>query len=96
MSCEERIWQSIGRGKAHPSEVLNVLTELDNRKGPVGLYALEQELRKKIPRLRPTARPLAQAWLEATVLYRETYYPESRLSRLFQLLSPPSVSRRAL
>ncbi|MCS7057781.1 MAG: hypothetical protein NZ849_06920 [Meiothermus sp.] len=88
MSCEERIWQSIGRGKVRPSEVLNALTELDNRKGPVGLYALEQELRRKIPYLRPTAQPLAQAWLEATVLYRETYYPESRLSRLFQLLNP--------
>ncbi|WP_245575072.1 hypothetical protein [Meiothermus rufus] len=86
MSLSEKVWRSIGQGRAHPSDVLNILIELDNRKGQVGLWALENELRSSLPRLRPQSRLLAAAWLEATVLYRTTYYPESQLSRLFSRL----------
>lgn len=89
MNISEIVWRSVGRGSAHPSEVLNALIELDNRKGQIGLWALENELRAKMPLLRPTARPLAQAWLEATVLYRTTYYPEGRLSKLFHRFVQP-------
>ncbi|WP_277188290.1 hypothetical protein [Meiothermus ruber] len=42
-----------------------------------------------MPLLRPAARPLAQAWLEATVLYRTTFYSEGRLSRLFHRFVQP-------
>lgn len=63
MNISEIVWKSVGRGAAHPSEVLNTLIELDNRKGQIGLWALENELRAKMPLLRPAARPLAQAWL---------------------------------
>jgi hypothetical protein len=89
MNISEIVWKSVGRGAVHPSEVLNVLIELDNRKGQIGLWALENELRAKIPLLRPTAQPLAKAWLEATIQYRMTYYPEGRLSRLFNRFSQP-------
>ncbi|GIW25552.1 hypothetical protein [Meiothermus sp.] len=89
MNFSENVWKTIGRGTAHPSEVLNTLIELDNRKGQIGLWALENELREKMLLLRPSARPLAQAWLEATILYRTTYYPEGRLSRLFHRFSQP-------
>ncbi|RDI95980.1 hypothetical protein DV704_03400 [Meiothermus sp. QL-1] len=91
MSSAEKVWRSIGRGRAHPSEVLNTLIELDNRQGAVGLYALERELGRALPRLRPSARPLAQAWLEAVVLYRQTYYPEARLARLLCRTSLPAA-----
>ncbi len=83
MGMSEKVWRSIGQGRAHPSDVLNVLIELDNRKGQVGLWALENELRSSLPRLGPQNRLLAAAWLEATILYRTTYYPEGRLTKLF-------------
>ncbi|GIW34643.1 hypothetical protein [Meiothermus sp.] len=89
MNINENVWRTIGRGTAHPSEVLNTLIELDNRKGQIGLWALENELREKMPLLRPVVQPLAQAWLEATILYRTTYYPEDRLSRLFHRFTQP-------
>lgn len=89
MNINENVWKTIGRGSVHPSEVLNTLIELDNRKGQIGLWALENELREKMPLLRPMAQPLAQAWLEATIQYRITYYPEGRLSRLFHRFAQP-------
>lgn len=57
MNISEIVWRPVGRGSAHPSEALNALIELDNRKGQIGLWALENELRAKMPLLRPTARP---------------------------------------
>ncbi|MCX7600763.1 MAG: hypothetical protein N2Z75_02355 [Meiothermus sp.] len=96
MNINENVWKTIGRGAVHPSEVLNTLIELDNRKGQIGLWALENELREKMPLLRPSARLLAQAWLEATVQYRTTYYPETRLTRLWNRLvgaEAPSEAR---
>ena len=89
MNNNENIWRTIGRRTVHPSEVLNILIELDNRKGQIGLWALENELREKMPLLRPAALPLAKAWLEATVLYRTTYYPEGRLSKLLHRFLQP-------
>jgi hypothetical protein len=86
MNNNENVWKTIGRGTVHPSEVLNTLIELDNRKGQIGLWALENELRGKIPLLRPMAQPLARAWLEATIQYRTTYYPEARLTKLWNRL----------
>jgi hypothetical protein len=83
MTKTEIVWRSLGQGKAHPSDVLNTLIEIDNRRGLVGLWALEAELRQALPRLRPQAQALAQAWLEALCLYRASYYPEGRLSKLF-------------
>jgi len=52
MKTSEIVWRSVGRGTVHPNEVLNALIELDNRRGQIGLWALENELRAKIPRLR--------------------------------------------
>jgi hypothetical protein len=86
MNNNENIWKTIGRRTVHPTEVLNTLIELDNRKGQIGLWALENELRAKIPLLRPAAQPMARAWLEATIQYRTTYYPEARLTRLWNRL----------
>ncbi|RIH82885.1 hypothetical protein Mterra_02494 [Calidithermus terrae] len=83
MTANETVWRSLGQGKAHPSDVLNTLIEIDNRRGLVGLWGLESELRDALPRLRPQAQALAHAWLEALALYRASYYPEGRLSRLF-------------
>lgn len=91
MNATDTVWRSLGRQKIHPGDVLNALIEIDNRRGQIGLWALENELREKLPRLRPVAQPLAQAWLGAIQLYRETYYPEDRLSKLFaRLISNPS------
>jgi hypothetical protein len=67
--------------------VLNTLIELDNRRGQTGLWALENELRGQMPRLRPAAQVLAKAWLEAVVQYRATYYTETKLAKLFSQLS---------
>lgn len=86
MNSNENIWKTIGRRSVHPSEVLNALIELDNRKGQIGLWALENELREKMPLLRPAAQLIAKAWLEATVHYRATYYPEARLTKLWNRL----------
>lgn len=91
MNATDTVWRSLGQQKIHPSSVLNTLIEIDNRRGQLGLWALENELREKLPRLRSAAQPLAQAWLEAVQLYRETYYPEDRLSKLFaRLISNPA------
>lgn len=91
MNITDTVWRSLGQKKIHPSEVLNTLIELDNRQGQIGLWALENELRQKLPRLRPGAQGLGQAWLEAIAFYRQTYYPQDRLSKLFaRLVSNPS------
>lgn len=92
MNINENVWKTIGRGTVHPSEVLNTLIELDNRKGQIGLWALENELREQMPRLRPAAQPLAKAWLEATAQYRNTYYPETRLSKLWNHFAKESTA----
>ena len=83
MTSTDTVWKTIGRGTVHPSEVLNTLIELDNSKGQIGLWALENELRCCLPKLRPNAQTLATAWLEALQQYRATYYPETNLSRMF-------------
>ncbi|RIH83480.1 hypothetical protein [Calidithermus roseus] len=97
MTANETVWRSLGQGKAHPSDVLNTLIEIDNRRGLVGLWALETDLREALPRLRPQAQALAQAWLEALCLYRASYYPEGRLSKLFnrflQKEAQPTLAR---
>lgn len=83
MTANPTVWRSLGRGKVLPSEVLNTLVELDNRRGLLGLWALEAELKEHLPRLRPRAQALANAWLEAISAYRATYYPQNALSRIF-------------
>jgi hypothetical protein len=91
MKTIDIVLRSLGQGKVHPNLVLNTLIELDNQKGQAGLRRLEEELRASTRKLRPSAQPLAQAWLEALRLYRETYYPDDRLSKLFaQLISSPA------
>ena len=87
MTITDTVWQTIGRGTVHPSEVLNTLIELDNRKGQIGLWSLENELRDKLPKLRPQAQPLAKAWLEATQQYRATYYAEGTLTKLWDRIT---------
>lgn len=83
MTASEFVIKSLGQGKAHPADVLNTLIDLDNRRGQVGLWALENQLREQMPRLRPSAQALAQAWLEAVQLYRQTHYHQSTLAQLF-------------
>jgi len=83
MNATETVWKSLGKGKIHPTEVLNTLIEVDNRKGQIGLWALENELREQMPKLRPVAQTMAKAWLEAIAAYRVAYYPEGPLSKLF-------------
>lgn len=91
MNAIDSVLRSLGQGKVHPNLVLNTLIELDNQKGRAGLRKLEEELRASTLKLRPSARPLAQAWLEALGLYRETYYPDDRLSQLFaRLINRPA------
>lgn len=87
MNATQTVWKSLGRGKIHPTEVLNTLIEIDNRKGQIGLWSLENELREQMSRLRPVAQPLAQAWLEAISAYRATYYPEGPMAKLFARFS---------
>lgn len=77
------VWRSLGRGKVHPSEVLNALIELDNRRGMLGLEALEAEINEHLLRLSPRAQVLANAWLEAISAYRAAYYPRSALAKIF-------------
>jgi hypothetical protein len=83
MNATLNVWKSLGRNKAHPADVLNTLIEVDNHKGQIGLWALENQIRQQMPRLRPSAQCLAQAWLEAIAAYRATHYPEGPLSKLF-------------
>lgn len=90
MTMNPVVLRSLSRGVAHPSLVLNTLIELDNQKGLPGLQGLEEALQLSSPRLRPSAQPLAQAWLEAVILYRKTYYP--RVSML-QLLFRPTLPK---
>ncbi|MDX2004385.1 MAG: hypothetical protein SFU83_03830 [Meiothermus sp.] len=87
MTSTDSVWKTIGRGTVHPSEVLNTLIELDNRRGQIGLWALENELRQSLHRLRPSAHNLAVAWLEATRQYRATYYPEGTLTKLWDRIT---------
>lgn len=83
MSDNPAVWRSLGRGKVHPSEVLNALIELDNRRGLLGLEALEAEISEHLPRLSPRTQVLANAWLEAIAAYRVAYYPRSALAKIF-------------
>jgi hypothetical protein len=85
MTAFPSIWQTIGRGTAHPNEVLNLLIELDNRRGMLGLWDLENELRAGLPKLRPNSQAMATAWLEAVQEYRAAYYPEGNLIKLMRL-----------
>ena len=74
---------------ALPSEVLNLLIEVDNREGRRGLDRLEAEIRSAEQRLRRSGHPQAarlNLWLRALALYRETYYPRRSLLSRFRLL----------
>lgn len=79
---------------ALPSEMLNLLIEVDNREGRRGLDRLEAEIRYAERRLRRRGHPQAarlNLWLRALAAYRETYYPRrSFLSRL----RAPRANRR--
>jgi hypothetical protein len=88
MSSVDFVWRSLGKGKAHPTEVINTLIEIENCKGLLGLCTLEHDLRAQLPRLRPQAQALAKTWLEAIHTYRTAYYPESGISKLFAHFKP--------
>jgi len=75
---------------ALPSEMLNLLIEVDNREGRRGLDRLEAEIRYAERRLRRRGHPQAarlNLWLRALAAYRETYYPRRSL---FGFLKPRS------
>jgi len=75
---------------ALPSEMLNLLIEVDNREGRRGLDRLEAEIRYAERRLRRRGHPQAarlNLWLRALAAYRETYYPRRAL---FGFLKPRS------
>lgn len=80
----EAVRRSLGTGRVHPTVAMNTLIELDNRRGLLGLWGLEGELRDALPRLQPRAQALARAWLEALELYREAHYPRHRVSRFLR------------
>lgn len=88
MSSVDFVWRSLGKGKAHPTEVINTLIEIENTRGLLGLCMLEHDLRQQLPRLRPQAQVLARIWLEAIHAYRSAYYPESGISKLFAHFKP--------
>ena len=83
MKLANTIWKSIGSGKANPTDVFNLLVELDNRKGQLGLWALEKEIYSKREEVRTEVQPLLDSWVSAITVYRESYYPSSAVSRLF-------------
>ncbi len=93
MIAIETVRRSLGKGKIRPGEALNALIDLDNRRGLVGLWALEAELESQFPKLRPRAQALAKAWLQAIAAYRLTYYPEGKLAKLFARLGPKAAPR---
>jgi len=72
---------------AMPSEMLNLLIEVDNREGRRGLDRLEVEIRYAERRLRQSGHPQAirlNLWLRALAAYRETYYPQRTLWKLLR------------
>jgi len=79
---------------ALPSEMLNLLIEVDNREGRRGLDRLEAEIRYAERRLRRRGHPQAarlNLWLRALAAYRETYYPRRSL---WNRLLPPRAGRQ--
>lgn len=96
MTATNRMWQTIGSRQAHWTLVVNLLIEVDNARGQVGLWALENDLLAGLPKLLPVQREVAQAWLEALRLYHDTYYPEKRLSRLFGRLAEQRKAKEEL
>ncbi|WP_457636872.1 hypothetical protein [Oceanithermus sp.] len=69
---------------ALPSEMLNLLIEVDNREGRKGLDRLEAEIRYAERRLRRHGHPQAarlNLWLRALNAYRETFYPRRSFLR---------------
>lgn len=85
------VLRTLGRGSAHPCEVLNTLIELDNHQGEVGLRQLETLLQAQLPCLRPQARHLALLWLEATLEYRHNHYPSSLVQRVLRWVARSGV-----
>jgi hypothetical protein len=85
------VLKTLGRGSAHPCEVLNALIELDNHQGEAGLRQLETLLQAQLPRLRPQARHLALLWLEATLEYRHSHYPSSLVQRVLRWVARSGV-----
>ncbi len=89
------VLKTLGRGSAHPCEVLNILIELDNRHGEGGLRQLEVMLQAQLPRLRPQAKHLALLWLEACLTYRQSHYPGSLVRRVLRWVArSTSLSRQ--
>ena len=76
MRTLETIAQTLKRGTAHPTVVLNTLIELENGGGAAALYELEYRLARLVRAMserRDPERDLARAWLEATRAYLEQH-----------------------
>lgn len=74
MRTLETIAQTLKRGTAHPTHVLNTLIELENTGGATALYELEYRLARLVRAMNERhdpARALARAWLDATRAYLE-------------------------
>ena len=87
----QTVIKSLGRGFAHPCEVLNTLIELDNQYGQLGLRQFEADLQAQLPRLRPQARHLALLWLEAGIEYRRSHYPTSLVQRVLRWVGRSAI-----
>jgi hypothetical protein len=85
MRTLETIAQTLKRGTAHPTVVLNALIELENTAGAPGLFELEYRLARLVRAMNErgeTGAPLARAWLDATRAYLEIHHevrPEVRV-----------------
>lgn len=76
MRILETIAQTLRSSRAHPTNVLNALIELENAGGSAALYELEYRLARLVRAMRERddhALPIAQGWLSATRAYCETH-----------------------
>lgn len=77
MRVLETIADTLKKGQAHPTTVLNALIEADNQGGKNALRDLEEHLLRSARALKERQHPhaeLAQAWLHATRMYLINYY----------------------
>ena len=71
------IADSLKKGQAHPTTVMNALIEADNQGGKNALRDLEEHLLRSARALKDRQHPhaeLAHAWLHATRMYLINFY----------------------
>jgi hypothetical protein len=76
MRILETIAQTLRTERAHPTEVLNALIELENTGGIAALHELEYRVARLTRAMRERGDPaiaVAQGWLNATRAYLEEF-----------------------